>query len=127
MAKDYNPDYQLFPSEFRSDGDMYKLFQKNGLELGRMISWSKSSYRESHPDNLVIFNSNILTKKRGKVWHGDLDVTEDYDALQNIADELGENLYVLREMDARFGNENLPIKSLIKKAAATISPSKAVK
>nr|HPI82220.1 hypothetical protein [Candidatus Paceibacterota bacterium] len=75
MAKDYVPPYPQFPSEFLSDGDLYKIFMNHGLMMGRMISGSKSGYRDRYPENLVVFNANIVTKKRGKVWHGDLDVT----------------------------------------------------
>jgi len=106
MESNYIPPYEQFPSEFLSDGDLYKLFMDNGLMTGRMISGSKSGYRDRYPDNLVIFNANIATKKRGKVWYGDLDVTLDYEKLEAVAEILKEDLYILYEMDGRFENEN---------------------
>jgi len=106
VSKDYKPNYNQFPSEFLSDGDMYNIFAKNGLHMARMISGSKSLYRNFYPDNLVIFNANVVIESRGKVWHGDLDVTLDMEALKAVANELGEPLYILSEMDGRFGNEN---------------------
>lgn len=113
-------------SEFDEDVDYSKVFEHFKLSMGRMISSSKSGYRERYPDNLVIFNANIITEKGGKVWYGDLDITRDFDVLKEIADELQEDLYILRELDARFGNENETFASLKKKAAEIIrcAPSK---
>ena len=74
----------------------------------RLLSLSKSMYRRTHPDNLVVFNANICTKERGKIWQGDLDVTEDIDELKRLASEIKEEIYVLREMDARFSTEKNP-------------------
>jgi len=126
MAKDYVPPYPQFPSEFLSDGDLYKIFMNHGLMMGRMISGSKSGYRDRYPENLVVFNANIVTKKRGKVWHGDLDVTIDEPKLSEVSKKLGENLYILYEMDARFENENMPFKFYESKCAAVITPSEII-
>ena len=108
--KDHVPDYQQFPSEFLSDGDLYQLFSTAGLHMGRMISGSKSMYWEEHKDNLIVFNANIIIESRGKVWHGDLDVTLDRERLQKACDALEEDLYILREMDARFDKEDAGLK-----------------
>lgn len=85
---------------------------------GRMISGSKSGYRERHPDNLAIFNANICVEK-SKIWFGDIDLTLSADDLKSIAAETGETLYVLYEMDARFENEENP---KIESAAASFHP-----
>jgi hypothetical protein len=53
----------------------------------------------------------------GKVWYGDLNLTQDYILLKSIAESLDTTLYILWEMDARFGEEMKPIDELIKKAA----------
>lgn len=118
-----NLEGDMYPSEFMADGDIYRIFSQNGLPLGRLISGSKTGYRERYPDNLVIFNANIVTKKRGKIWHGDLDVDRDLESLEDISKILGEKLYILREMDARFGSENAGIKTLISRAVKTIDGS----
>ena len=68
-TKDHIPDYQQYPSEFLSDGDIYELFMNHGLMTGRMISGSKSGYKERHPDNLIVFNANIIIESKGKIWH----------------------------------------------------------
>jgi len=120
MEKDYIPPYMQFPSEFLSDGDIYRIFMQNGLMMGRMISGSKSGYRSMYPDNLVVFNANIVTKNRGKIWHGDLDVTLDYGNLEKIAEALKEDLFILYEMDGRFENENAGFPYWEEKAVAKI-------
>lgn len=92
------------------------IFQEFNFYCGRIISASKSFYLETYPDNLVVFNANVVTKKFGKIWHGDLDITLDSEFLKKIAEKIGEDLYVLREFDARFGRENDSPEELIKKA-----------
>jgi hypothetical protein len=74
---------------------------------GKMISWSKSTYREENPDNLVVFNSNVCTKN-GKIWYGDIDVTKSKENLLMLANALDEEVYILRETDGRFENEESP-------------------
>lgn len=74
---------------------------------GKMISYSKSGYSKKFPDNLVIFNANVCTKE-GKIWYGDMDITLSYDSLSGLAKALNDTIYVLREMDGRFENEEFP-------------------
>lgn len=95
---------------------MEKTFKHHGFHIGRMISYSKSVYRSANPNHVCVFNANIITARDGKQWYGDLDLTLDADTLKTIANELGTTLYVLRESDARFENENLDGSVLIKKA-----------
>jgi len=74
---------------------------------GRMISGSKGSYIKNNPDNLAVFNANICTID-GKIWYGDLDITKDIGKLKELAKKTILDIFVLREMDARFENENNP-------------------
>jgi len=74
---------------------------------GRMISGSKSGYRKIYPEHVVVFNANLCTGA-GKFWYGDIDITLDSPRLQEICDRVGESIYVLREMDGRFENEDNP-------------------
>lgn len=120
--KDVQNNHWQFPSEFMSDGDLYKLFADHGFIMGRMISGSKSGYMERNPGNKVVFNANIVIKSRGKVWYGDLDLTKDLEDLRFVAFDLKEPLYVLREMDARFENENQSFKYYESKAVEKIEP-----
>lgn len=119
-SKEHVPNYEQFPSEFLSDGDMYEIFMSNHLNPGRMISGSKSGYMREHPDNLISFNANIVIETRGKIWHGDLDVTSDYENLEKVAETLEEPLYILREHDGRFENEEAGFKFWKSKAIAII-------
>ncbi len=95
--------------------DVTKIFEKNGLYIGRMVSGSKSGYLLKYPKNKVIFNANVITTS-GKVWYGDLDVTVSEDVLKKISKEIGEPLFILYEMDARFGSEERDITELAKDA-----------
>jgi hypothetical protein len=96
-------------------------FVSNGLHTARMISYSKSTYRQRNPDNEVYFNANIFVLGEGKVWLGDLDVTKDRETLQKIATEIGKDLYIVRELDGRFENENLKDSEILKVAVCKIS------
>jgi hypothetical protein len=77
---------------------------------GRMISNSKSAYKEKYPHHLVIFNSNLCTSDY-KIWWGDLDLTKSQNELSSLAEALGEDIYVLYELDGRFEHENKPLTS----------------
>jgi hypothetical protein len=81
----------------------HNFFRQIGLEFSRLISGSKSGYRKRFPDHEVYFNANIFTEN-GKIWHGDLDLNLDSEKLQNLANELQTDLYILSEMDGRFEN-----------------------
>lgn len=87
---------------------------------GRMISRSKLTYRERNPDNEVYFNANIFILCEGKVFYGDLDVTKDREVLETIAKTIDKDLYILREMDGRFENEEASETEAISKAVVTI-------
>jgi len=113
-----------FPTEFVEDPNYYVIFATNRLMMGRMIGESKSTYKEEHREDLVIFNANIVTESKGKIWFGDLNINLDFDNLKNVADALEEDLYILMESDARFGCENDPINKLIGRARTIIKCNK---
>lgn len=78
---------------------------------GKMISFSKSGYRNENPENLALFNANIIQKtEKGyeKIWFGDIDITLDYEKLIRISECLDTEIFVLYEMDARFDRETNP-------------------
>jgi len=87
----------------------------NFERMGRMISGSKTSPK----GHVCVFNANVCTKSKGKIWYGDIDLTDDADALRALANREGETVFVLREMDARFQNEANP---LFEKAVAKYQP-----
>ena len=108
-----------YPSDFKPSVSVQEIqqhFEAYKFYDGRMIGGSKTGYRNMHPDDLIIFNANVLMPGYSKVWYGDLNLTEDYLVLKDIAKSLNSTLYVLWEMDGRFGEENKPFDELIAKA-----------
>ena len=100
---------------------MESIFENEKLFSGRMLSFSKSGYRDQFPDNDVYFNANIFVLGEGKIWYGDIDVTKEKEQLENVAREIGKDLYILREMDGRFGNEELKDSEIITRAMCKIT------
>jgi hypothetical protein len=88
----------------------------NFTRSGRMMSGSKRG-PEGH---VCVWNANLCTKDGGKFWFGDLDLTDDAADLKALAAEKGCDVYVLREMDARFHNEAKP---LLENAVAVVTPN----
>jgi len=83
------------------DFDDYEILESRGFHFGRLLSSGKTG----PTGHLMVWNGNIITEKYGKIWYGDLDITTESGELQEIADEIGDDLYILREHDARFENE----------------------
>lgn len=100
----------MFPSDYedKTPKDVREFLNDMGWWCGRMISGSKSGYRRWRPKNIPIFNSNMCTLTHGKIWHGDLDITDDDETLKKIAAYLNEPIYLLYEMDGRFENGEKP-------------------
>ena len=101
-------------------GEITGSFYEKGFISGRMISGSKSGYRQKYPDNEVYFNANIFVLGEGKVWWGDLDITKDREMLEEISIACGKKLYILRELDGRFENENPSDEHVISRAITKI-------
>ena len=119
-----------YPSDFKptmSVKEVQMHFEAFGLYDARMIGGSKTGYTQDHSDDLIVFNANVLMPEHGKVWYGDLNLTEDYLVLKEIAETLNTDLYVLWESDARFGEENKPFDELIKKSVWNTTDDKPTK
>lgn len=99
-----------------NDYEIEQVFRKLGYHRSRMIGYSKSMYVRTFPNNTVYFNANIFAEGLGKIWYGDIDFTLDKNVLKLIAAELKTDLYILREMDGRFENENLDFEKVKEKA-----------
>jgi len=84
---------------------------------GRMTYASKSL--DAPRDHVHVFNANVCVRSRGKVWYGDLNLTLDADVLKQWAKDMGETIYILRERDARFDNEQNP---KFENAVASVQP-----
>jgi hypothetical protein len=110
------------PHKINMEKQINQAFYDEGFIPGRMISWSKSDYRQKFPENEVYFNANIFLLGEGKVWYGDVDVTRDSEILQKISTALGKSLYILRELDGRFEKEELSDSEILKLATKTINP-----
>lgn len=82
---------------------------------GIIISGSKSGYRSKYPQNHVIFNSNLATFEHGKIWYGDIDITRSKNKLIELQNKIGRDLFIFREMDMRFENENRSVQDSITK------------
>lgn len=73
---------------------------------GKLISWSKSGYRNNNPKNLVIFNAVLKDKDNKEIWSGDMDVTLEEEKLMELAKLLGEKIYVYPESSRFNKNES---------------------
>jgi len=116
----------MYPSEFQPNQDTSQAFSNHGLMIGRMVNHEKRA-PEGHD---VVWNANVYTpqiKKKflrkvmtaHKLWYGDLDLTADREKLEKIATDLAVELYILRERDGRFENEQNP---QLSRAVAIIEP-----
>lgn len=95
-------------------------FESKGLIEGRLLSSSKSRYREKYPNNRVFFNANIFVLGEGKIWWGDIDINRDKDVLEEISILSEKKLYIISEMDGRFENENLSDEQILNSAIEII-------
>ena len=93
------------PSEYNSV-ELTAIAEDALGHCARLISGSKSFYRDSHPDNIVFFNANVFTKEDGKIWFGDIDLTIDEEKLKVLDKELDKEVFLLNEMAGRFDKEN---------------------
>jgi hypothetical protein len=78
---------------------------------GRMMTGSKSGYCKTYPENVALFNANLIVPEGdgfSKIWHGDLDLTFDGEKILKLSEKIKLPIYVLREMDARFDTEEEP-------------------
>lgn len=55
---------------------------------GKMLSSSKSGYRQKNMDNHIIFNA-VITQQNQKLWTGDLDLTKEDEKLLALAQSIG--------------------------------------
>jgi len=104
--------------------EIEKAFRLKGLLTDRMISASKTYYRQAHPDHKVLFNANIFVKGLKKVWWGDLDITREAFLLQAVADEIDKELIIVPEMYGRFGAEDREFKEIMEDAYVVFTPGK---
>lgn len=88
----------------KTKDELYDWLWENFGVSGRMINGSKQSPKGHE----CVWNANICTKRFGKIWFGDIDLTTDKKKLTLFSEFAGEEIFVLRESDARFKNESTP-------------------
>jgi hypothetical protein len=94
-------------------------FEKQRLYCGRMLSGGKHAPMGQR----CVWNANAIIRSQGKIWYGDINLTKEGKKLKKISNIIGEPIYILREMDARFGSELNPIEVLIEKAVWSTTDS----
>lgn len=65
---------------------------------GRLISMSKGRYHFNNPNNIALFNGNLCTEEEGKIWYGDIDVTEELDKLLSLSKATETYTYCMKMM-----------------------------
>lgn len=82
---------------------IYAVVRKRLGFAGRMLDESKGNKD-------VVYNSNVCTKKFGKIWFGDINLKDKntLEQLKILSMLLKETVYILKEMDARFDTEKNP-------------------
>jgi hypothetical protein len=75
----------------------------NGIFEGRCMAWSKSGYCKVRPENLVVFNAQVFSRRGRILKQVDLDLTLDSERLTAAARAAGENFYVLYEHRPHLG------------------------
>lgn len=70
---------------------------------GRLISESKTAYKDAHPGHHVLFNACVFDEGGTVIWFGDLDFTLDGERLQQLADRLWRTIHVTPESYRREG------------------------
>lgn len=88
--------------------DAVQVLRYFGFRNSRVIATSKSDYRKSYPNHLVVFNAAIFNRNGRVIYRGDLDLTLDAARLTTAARCTGEPLFVLREGVQLGGVEELP-------------------
>lgn len=100
-------------------------WRDKGFPFKRMISGSKSGYRRMFPEHDVMFNANIFTPS-GTFWNGDLDITKDCFALQELCNGIGEEMIIVSEMLGWDGADGRTYEELSGDAHAKFTPNQEV-
>jgi len=106
-----NPPKEILNSEFVPDPNEREYLEWALGCFGKQIfdsrrPGSKSYYLNKRPDELVVFKANVCTANK-KIWYGDINLTEDIGCILTVARHYKEDIYVLNETDARWGELNL--------------------
>lgn len=100
--------------------EILNVFSYFGMTSGRILSEHKSEYKKLYSTDHILFNANVFTLEEGKIWYGDINLTQEYNLLQSISEQLDRDIYILNELDGRYDNEFLPSSKIIEKAICKI-------
>ena len=84
---------------------MVGIIEKRLGDVGNVLSSNRTRYRKTHPNNLIIFNSNIIIDNQ-KLWTGDIDITISNDDLIDISRIMNKDVYILFGADKRLKNDD---------------------
>jgi len=94
----------------------------HGYGEGRMIIFSKTFYRATHPSHILLFNACLFDAKGEEVWWGDVDLTEDWRVFFGTSYALTETLILTPEMPYRFIGLKEALKNMkVSEKLATVS------
>lgn len=96
-----------------------------GLHPGRIIPAPTKGAGWDHTNDIVLNNVVIATRRRGVIWHGDLNITCEQSLLTHVARRFWENMYVVPEPICKLENTRKPSRRLIQHAVwwTRIKPS----
>lgn len=83
---------------------MMNIIEKRLGDVGNILSSCRTRYRKTHPNNLIIYNSNIFVDNV-RLWNGDIDITISNDDLIEISKLLNKSIYVVFGEDKRLNND----------------------
>ena len=69
---------------------------------GRLLSSSKSAYREFYPDHQVFFNACLWDSNGTEIWFGDIDLTKENRKLEKARNLFDNPIYLTKEDPYRF-------------------------
>ena len=95
-----------------------RVLAEHGFQTGRMITHSKTAYCHRHPEHFAVFNAQIYIRRQRLLDHVDLDLSLDAERLTAAARAIGENLFVLQEMEPHPLHEpgDLPMPQVLRHA-----------
>jgi hypothetical protein len=95
-----------------------RVLAEHGFQTGRMIAHSKTGYCHRHPKHFAVFNAQIFVHRGQVLHHVDLDLSLDADRLTAAARTIGENLFVLEEMQPHpfYEPGDLPMEQVLRHA-----------
>jgi len=87
---------------------------ERGYYTGRIISFSKSAYRNLYPSHIALFNARLFNTKGKEVWWDDVDLSHDWKVFAEASCSLNQPLILTPETPYRFTGLKEMLKTLQK-------------